>query len=209
MKRDRHKTELKNRVVQAAGKLFMQQGYSKTTIKQIIKEAHITTGSLYHFFKNKEDILMNMSKDVFAKAADMSDGTIRDDSDACLRFSLEIARQLSWMLNYEKIAELYLAAYTSWRISNEIVRLGSLRNKKLFREYNPGFTEEDYHSRTLAVKGILHGFADELVHARRTVDQERLYGLVEMMLLIFNVPAGQIRKTIRKTRRIINENMNK
>jgi AcrR family transcriptional regulator len=206
MKRDRHKTELKNRVLKVAGKLFVQQGYSKTTIKQIIKEARITTGSLYHFFTNKEDILMHISQDVFAMAAGMSDGFISNDSDPDLRFSLEIALQLYCMLRYEKIAEIYHTAYNSWQISELIVRLGSIRNEELFKRYNLDFTEDDYHARTLAIKGILHSFVDELVNAGRNVDHERIYGIVEMMLLIFNVPADQIKKTIKKTRRIISTN---
>jgi AcrR family transcriptional regulator len=206
MKRDRHKIELKNRVLKVAGKLFVQQGYSKTTIKQIIKEAHITTGSLYHFFKNKEDILMHISRDVFAVAAGMSDGFIRNDDDPGLRFSLEIAMQLYCMLHYEKIAEIYHAAYNSWHISELIVRLGSIRNEELFKGYNPDFTKDDYHARTLAIKGIFHSFADELVNAGRNVDDERIYVIVEMMLLIFNVSPDQVKKIIKKTRRIISIN---
>jgi AcrR family transcriptional regulator len=206
MKRDQHKIELKNRVLNAATRLFMVQGYSKTTIKQIIKEARITTGSLYHFFRNKEDILLHMAQQVFATSAKTSDSMLRDDSDPCLRFSLEIALQLHFVIKYEKIAEIYLAAYNSWHISRLIVQMGSKRNSEIFLKYNPGFTADDYYARTLAIKGILHSFVDELVNFKRIEDDKRTGNILEMILLIFNVPHGQIKRTIGRCRTIIKKN---
>jgi AcrR family transcriptional regulator len=203
MKRDQHKIELKNSVLKSARKLFISQGYSKTTINQIIKESHITTGSLYHFFKNKEDILLNIARDMFAIAAEASDSLQFNENDPCLRFALEIGLQLDFIVKYERIAEIYLAAYTSCHISELIVRMGTIRNRELFREYNPEFTDDDYYARTLAVKGILHSFVDELVNFKRIKDRKRIDSILEMILLIFNVPEDRIKRTIKKTQTII------
>lgn len=203
MKRDQHKIELKNNVLKSARKLFISQGYSKTTIKQIIKESHITTGSLYHFFKDKEDILLNITRDMFAIAAEASDSLQIKENDPCLRFSLEIGLQLDFIVKYERIAEIYLAAYNACHISELIVRMGSERNRALFKEYNPEFTDDDYYARTLAVKGILHSFVDELVNFKRIEDRKRIDSILEMILLIFNVPEDRIKRTIKKTRTII------
>ncbi|MBN1497546.1 MAG: TetR/AcrR family transcriptional regulator [Spirochaetes bacterium] len=197
---------MKARVLSAATTLFMTQGYEKTTIKQIIREAQITTGSLYHFFRNKDDILLHLAMDVFSISAQTADRIRGDEDDPCLRFSLEIAAQLHFILKYEKIAWLYCAAYDSSRISDLIVQMGTARNSELFREYNPEFTDDDYYARTLGVKGILHSFVKELVHSNKLDDHKRITGILEMTLLIYNVPREHIKKTIQKTETIIRKN---
>lgn len=203
MKRDQHKSETKNRVLKISRNLFVRQGYSKTTIKQIIKKANMTTGSLYHFFQNKEDILLHIVRDVVTRSAEISDAVTGNKNDPCLRFSLEIALQLKVVLKFERIGELYLAAYNSWRISKLIVRMGSERNQKVFHAYHPDFTPGDYYTRTLAIKGILHSFIDEFVHYRKIDDHKRIRSILETTLLILNIPEKQIKRTINKTQKII------
>jgi hypothetical protein len=41
-------------------KIFSQKGYSKVSIRDIAKETGLSTGSIYHYFKNKADILEQM-----------------------------------------------------------------------------------------------------------------------------------------------------
>lgn len=50
--------ETKDRIIEAARKLFWEQGYSATGIAQILKQAEANSGSLYHFFPTKEDLLI-------------------------------------------------------------------------------------------------------------------------------------------------------
>jgi hypothetical protein len=44
-------------VLEAAAKLFRQQGYSATTLRQIASLAEIKAGSIYYYFDSKEAIL--------------------------------------------------------------------------------------------------------------------------------------------------------
>jgi len=43
--------------VETARALFFEQGYAQTGIAQILKVSGINSGSLYHFFPSKEDLL--------------------------------------------------------------------------------------------------------------------------------------------------------
>lgn len=45
-------------MIEAARRLFWQQGYANTGIAQILKEADAGSGSLYYFFPTKEDLLV-------------------------------------------------------------------------------------------------------------------------------------------------------
>jgi len=48
----------RDRIVEAARQLFLLQGYTATGISQILKTAEARSGSLYHFFPSKEDLLV-------------------------------------------------------------------------------------------------------------------------------------------------------
>jgi len=202
MKRFQHKKEVQNKVLAAALTLFLKQGYSQTTVKQIIRDAGVTNGTLFHFFPSKEDILMHLVKDVILGYADLADGMIKKD-DPFLRFALEIGLQLHAVIRQEAIGELYLEAYNSGRISKMIVEEASRRNRELFQSVRSEFDDDDFYRRTLAVKGILHAFIHDIVHDQNMESLSRIDGIMEIILSLFNLSAEEIRQTIRKMKRII------
>lgn len=48
----------REKLLEKAMELFHAQGYGATGLKQILREAEVHAGSLYHFFKSKEDLLL-------------------------------------------------------------------------------------------------------------------------------------------------------
>jgi AcrR family transcriptional regulator len=48
----------RSRLIETAQKLFWEQGYGQTGVAQILKTAGLNSGSLYHFFPTKEDLLL-------------------------------------------------------------------------------------------------------------------------------------------------------
>jgi len=48
-----------HKILNAAIKVFADQGYYKSTISQVAKEAGVADGTIYIYFKNKADILFN------------------------------------------------------------------------------------------------------------------------------------------------------
>ncbi len=72
------KTTTRERLITTAAELFWRQGYSQTGVNEIIQQAKATSGSFYHFFPTKEDLLLAVvdhvaevfETDVFAPASD-------------------------------------------------------------------------------------------------------------------------------------------
>ena len=56
-KRDIQKEETRERIIQAATSLFRRYTPAKVSVRDIANEAGLTTGSLYHHFKSKEDLM--------------------------------------------------------------------------------------------------------------------------------------------------------
>lgn len=51
------KLTTRDKILSAAWKLFLNQGYEETTVNQIIEESKTSRGSFYHHFQGKEDLL--------------------------------------------------------------------------------------------------------------------------------------------------------
>lgn len=45
------------RLIAAATRLFASQGYESTTVQQVVAEAGVTKGAMYHYFTSKDDLL--------------------------------------------------------------------------------------------------------------------------------------------------------
>lgn len=50
-------SETRERIVMAAMELFWEKGYGSTSVSDILKKAGANSGSLYHFFPAKQDVL--------------------------------------------------------------------------------------------------------------------------------------------------------
>jgi len=57
-KRERNKDETKRRILKAALELFKGKGLEGTTTKEISKKAGIAEGTLFNYFKTKEDLAL-------------------------------------------------------------------------------------------------------------------------------------------------------
>lgn len=58
----RKKEDKRNRLLDAAYSLFIEEGVSSTTIAEICTKAGIAKGTFYLYFKDKEDILRTLTK---------------------------------------------------------------------------------------------------------------------------------------------------
>jgi AcrR family transcriptional regulator len=51
-------SDTRNRILSVAARLFEARGFEGTAVAAILREADVNSGSLYHFFSSKEDLLV-------------------------------------------------------------------------------------------------------------------------------------------------------
>lgn len=51
-----HKVESREKILQAAARLFTQNGYDAVSIDDVMREAGLTRGAFYAHFRSKSDI---------------------------------------------------------------------------------------------------------------------------------------------------------
>jgi AcrR family transcriptional regulator len=69
-RRDEYAEETKRDLLRAARRLFTERGYSSSATDQIVTEAGVSRGALYHHFKDKEDLFRAVVEDVNAELSD-------------------------------------------------------------------------------------------------------------------------------------------
>lgn len=65
-RRDRRIASRHDEILAAAGKLFAERGYHRTTTKDIALAADVSEGTIYNYFTSKEDLLMGLMEQLTA-----------------------------------------------------------------------------------------------------------------------------------------------
>jgi len=55
------RSEKYNEIIQAAVKLFKEKGYKATSVREIAAAINLTQGTIYHYVKNKEELLFEIN----------------------------------------------------------------------------------------------------------------------------------------------------
>ena len=63
--------ETKEKLLKSAKAEFMEKGYAAASLRSICKNAGVTTGALYFFFKDKEDLFESLVKEPFQNILSM------------------------------------------------------------------------------------------------------------------------------------------
>ena len=56
----KNEKETRENLLKSAKKEFLQKGFMQASLRNICKNAGVTTGALYFFFKDKEDLFANL-----------------------------------------------------------------------------------------------------------------------------------------------------
>ncbi len=61
----------KGKLLAVAARLFRQKGYSRTTVREIAAEVGILSGSIFHHYRNKDEILYRLMMEVVIAMEEM------------------------------------------------------------------------------------------------------------------------------------------
>ena len=92
---------VRTKIIKISRRLFLEQGYENTTVRQVLKKASLSTGSLYHFFKNKEEILLFALRDALLEISSLTDSMAVKYNEPVLRYALGLAIGTSEIFNYK------------------------------------------------------------------------------------------------------------
>lgn len=189
MKQKENRIIQKRRILDTAKQKFFEKGYEKTTVREILKEINMNIGSLYNFYKNKEDILLELTSELFDEAANAADAFVDGDDELLLSILIEIAIYLYAVEQNEHLVALYISAYKSYPISNMIVNKLVLRLQKALEPLGLDWAYEDYYLRIMALKGAQQSLLEEKLYGDIPIEFTSFFTMMfNMALPVFGVP---------------------
>ena len=169
----------RNSILGAARTVFSGQGYSIATVDDIANEARIAKGTLYLYFRSKEEIyLAALTQDLVSMAQKARDemeraSSLREQIRAFIRVRMEYCRQ------HEEFLRIYLAEYGSMFV----------KARPLPREFHDLFRQNVRYLSKLIERAIIAGeiravppgpTAAAVVDLTRGMTEKRLLGWTEL-----------------------------
>ncbi len=157
------------RILEAAVKVFAEQGFHQSTIAQVAREAGVADGTIYLYFKNKDDILIQFyqykTKQVFQKFRD----EVEKGSTAVEKLRNLIRTHLQEFQNDRNMAIVYQAeTHQNRRLAFEQIRDMS----KMYRDIISEVIEQGQDEGTMRkdlyvglVKRFINGAVDEVINS--------------------------------------------
>lgn len=113
--------ETRRRILEESIKLFIDQGYDKTTVRQIILKAGILNGSLYNIYKSKDEIFVDIAEVAFAEASALMEDVIGPDASPEDILCFPVCIQIYASFRSPRIAELLSIAHFKWEIFQSVL----------------------------------------------------------------------------------------
>lgn len=196
VKLGKNHSEQHKRVLFVSAKLFLENGYTSTTLKEIAGNADINIGSLINLFRNKEDILADLVKYVLQGQFDATYDLLKGiTDDKILIYAAETTLQLHMAESGEQIRDLYAAAYSMPKTSAIIQQMITEKLEAIFGELRPELDTKEFYKLEIASGGIMRGFMTIPCDMWFTMDQ-KVASFLETTFLVYRVPDEKIQQAI-------------
>ncbi len=95
-----------HKILQAAVKVFSEKGFYNSRVSEIAKEANVADGTIYLYFKNKDDLLISLFEEEFGKFVRDMHAELGKESDALQKIKRFAITHLSIVANQQHLAEV-------------------------------------------------------------------------------------------------------
>ena len=101
------KDDKRSRILKDAVKVFAQLGFYNAKVSQIAKNAGIADGTIYLYFKNKDEILISIFEEEMAKFIAKVSKEIESETDVKSRLQVFAKTHLNFVKENPKLAQVF------------------------------------------------------------------------------------------------------
>ena len=183
-------------IIRVASRMFLEEGYSATTIRAICAELGISPGHLMFHFPTKEhllaevvDILCDFQWRLMKRVTD-------EGATPLMAVCFEMTTMASACEQSDVARDFYLSSYIS-PLTLEIIRKNDAeRAREVFGEFCPNWSDTQYIEAENLISGI--EYATFMTTASSAPLDVRISGALNAIMLIYNVPEEKRRDKIKK-----------
>ncbi|MFO7714915.1 TetR/AcrR family transcriptional regulator [Desulfosarcina sp.] len=171
------------RILDAAITVFAEQGFFQSTIAQIAKEAGVADGTIYLYFKNKDDILVQFYEYKTRQIFERFRGAVRQPATAQEKLRCLIRVHLQEFQKDRNMAIVYQAeTHQNRRLGHDQIKEMSKMYRDIISEVVELGQEEGTIRKDLylgLVKRFINGAVDEVINS--WIHSGAQYDLVTMV----------------------------
>lgn len=185
----------KERILSVCVKLFLEQGYKKTTVSDIVQKANVSNSSFQHFFRAKDGVLTELVRFMFENQFNMARSVTDSSMSPVYVYAVETAIQITLTELNENLREIYLEAYTHEEALDFIQQATAKVLYHIFGPYQPDLTERDFYILELGTSGLMRGYMAHPCDKELTLEQ-KLHSFLASSLRVYRVPDVEVQKIL-------------
>ena len=148
----------KKRILAVCIRLFLEQGYKKTTVSEIVTKAGVSNSSFQNIFRAKDGVLTELVEFMFGSQFAAARAVTEAGLAPAYIYAVETAIQLTLTELNENLREIYIEAYTHREASAYIFRETAKELHEIFGAYQPELTCQDFYSLEIGTAGIMYSY---------------------------------------------------
>ena len=190
-------TETEISIIRSAIKLFLENGYTKTTFKMIEADSGIKIGNITYYFHSKDELFKVLVEELMEYHAKVIDDMYNDFKDSILAFAMEITVQIALCENDPKVWDLYYSAYSHPHTYEHIMLWAAEKNYSLFKDGLPEWTEQDFRIKEIVASGIEFSALKAFCDRNFTIDQ-KVSLILDSIMMLYEVPKKKRNEVVEK-----------
>ena len=186
----------KKRILTVCVRLFLEKGYRRTTLAEIIEKADVSYSTFQNIFRAKDGVLTELAQSMLSNQFAMARSTAGTQLPPIYVYAVETAIQMTLTELNENLREIYIEAYTQKEASDYIFRETAKELQQIFGPYQPGRTARDFYDMEIGSASIMRGYMAHPCDAELTLEKKlRLF--LTMSLRAYSVPKEEVEQAIR------------
>lgn len=186
--------ETKKRILQVCVKLFLEKGYKRTTMAEIIEKSGVSSSSFQNIFRAKDGVLTELVQFMFSSQFGAA-RSISGSLPPVYVYAVETAIQLALTELNENLREIYIEAYSQKNALEYIMRQTAKELYQIFGEYLPELNEDDFYVLEIGSAGLMRGYMAQPCDEVLTLEK-KLGGFLTLSLRGYNVPKEQVEQAL-------------
>ena len=180
------KGSTREKIIRVSTRMFLEFGYSATTVQMVSTELGISKGLFTFHFHSKEDVLAELTNLLCEFQRKMIEYEAGEGISSLLSICLELMSMAAACEESEVAKDFFVSTYQSPKCLEIIHNNDTARAKEVFAEFCPDWSDEQFREAEILVAGIEYATLNAI---DRTVSLEtRISGALNAIMMIYNVP---------------------
>ena len=183
-------------IIQLAAKLFIEEGYSATSMKKIANILDLSPGNITFYFPTKDHLLAVLVNELFDFQNLLMEKATEEGNGSLLAYCLELTTIAAACEENSVVRDFYSSSY-SLEYTLDLIRANDVEKAKaVFGEFCPDWSDE----RWIATENIVSGIEYATIMTREEITPLpiQIETALNAIMTIYQVPEPLRQQKIRK-----------